>query len=60
MTVRHRLATALVAALAVAGCGGGDDGAAAPPTSAALTGEQASRLASVLFDNLESFMDTSI
>jgi hypothetical protein len=54
VTVRHRLAAALVAALAVAGCGGGHDGVAAPPTSAALTSEQASRLAPLLFDNLES------
>ena len=41
----------------MAGCGGGDGGDGgdgAPPTSAVLTSEQAGRLASVLFDNLES------
>lgn len=48
-------ALVVLAALVVAGCGGGSGADGGPaPTSAPLTGEQASLLADVLFDNLDA------
>lgn len=49
------IAAAALAVLVVAGCGdGGGADVGAAPTSAPLTSQQASRLADVLFDNLDA------